>query len=183
MTTNYIRDNKLSHWHINHITLSPKVYPQEITMKPHGFWFDVDEDWKRWCIAETFRLDYLKVQHEVAIKNYNTILILNTSYDLDRFTEKYHIDRDRYSMVRHYYIDWPTICKQYTGIIITPYCWKRRMELMWYYSWDCASGCVWDINNIEIIGSVVHDTSKFEREEYDYDNDKDNNDEKEEAAS
>jgi hypothetical protein len=170
----YINDNKnkLSHWHINPITLSPKDYPQEITMKPHGLWFDVDEDWKRWCIAETFRIDYLKVQHELKIKDYSSILILTSSWDLDLFTEKYDVELDHYT--RHYNINWPTICKQYTGIIISPYCWERRMELMWYYSWDCASGCVWDVSNIEIVGSIVHDTSKFEREEY--------NDDEEEAA-
>jgi hypothetical protein len=24
-----------------------------------------------------------------------------------------------------------------------------RMGLMWYYGWDCASGCIWDTSVIE----------------------------------
>ena len=42
------------------------------------------------------------------------------------------------------FIDWPKVAERYDGIIIAPYQWSRRLDgPMWYYGWDCASGCVW----------------------------------------
>ena len=47
-------------------------------------------------------------------------------------------------------IDWPWVSKSYKGIVIPNYIWSRRLEPghMWYYVWDCASGCVWDTSAI-----------------------------------
>lgn len=44
-----------------------------------------------------------------------------------------------------YYIDWDRVASKHDGIIIAPYCWQQRLkdETFWYYSWDCASGCIW----------------------------------------
>jgi hypothetical protein len=42
------------------------------------------------------------------------------------------------------YIDWPRVAERFDGVIIAPYQWKHRLELMWYYGWDCASGCIWN---------------------------------------
>ena len=38
----------------------------------------------------------------------------------------------------------------YQGIIIAPYLWTRRHHEStgWYYSWDCASGVIWDARAI-----------------------------------
>jgi len=52
-------------------------------------------------------------------------------------------------------IDWEAVAKRYTGIEIEPYNWERRnsgpnnnysMSMLWYYGWDCASGCVWELD-------------------------------------
>lgn len=44
------------------------------------------------------------------------------------------------------WLDWAAIGKLYDGIIIAPYLWERRLNggAMWYYGWDCASGCIWN---------------------------------------
>ena len=39
--------------------------------------------------------------------------------------------------------DWGAVAARYDGIEIAPYVWERRLEVWWYYGWDCASGCLW----------------------------------------
>ncbi|QBI98814.1 hypothetical protein SEA_BOBBY_184 [Mycobacterium phage Bobby] len=47
------------------------------------------------------------------------------------------------------WIDWGKVAADYGGIIIAPYQWSRRMDPHWYYTWDCASGCIWNLEAIE----------------------------------
>lgn len=143
---------KLTHWADEAFELEQRTYKQEPDWKPKGFWFDVDEDWKRWCEGETFNLDGLRVPHIVEIADADSILKLSDASELDRFTRKYWAARpwkpgERFD-ARNCYIDWPRVATQYKGILIAPYCYQRRMELMWYYGWDCASGAVWDTSAI-----------------------------------
>ena len=46
-------------------------------------------------------------------------------------------------------IDWKKAARKYGGLIITPYQWDMRFELLWYYGWDCASGVIWGTKQIE----------------------------------
>ncbi len=113
--------------------------------KPRGLWFDVNSDWKRWCKAERFRPESLAVRYEVRIARAANVLRLSTSAELDQFTERYEVELPIPVVRPGFCINWPRVAAEYAGIIIAPYCWERRMDLMWYYSWDCASGCVWDL--------------------------------------
>lgn len=47
--------------------------------------------------------------------------------------------------------DWIDVASRYSGIEIAPYQWKRRIHpsTFWYYTWDCASGCIWDLSAIK----------------------------------
>ena len=40
-------------------------------------------------------------------------------------------------------------------MFITPYQWELRFELDWYYGWDVASGCVWNLSVIESMEPVT----------------------------
>lgn len=93
--------------------------------KPRGFWItdDSEQCWRSWCLSEEFDLDTLTHVHEVELDE-SRILFLRSTGELDDFT------------------------REYAGIIITPYQWARRLELSWYYNWDCASGCIWDVSAI-----------------------------------
>lgn len=112
--------------------------------KPVGLWISVkgENDWLQWCTDELFRLDHLAVEHHVTLGG--DILILDKSDDLLDFQSTYGI-RDR----RGYAIDWPRVTQDYDGVIIAPYHWQHRLSLSWYYTWDCASGCIWNLNAIE----------------------------------
>ena len=44
-----------------------------------------------------------------------------------------------------YAIDWEAALADWDGELIAPYMWSRRLEYMWYYGWDCASGGTWNL--------------------------------------
>jgi hypothetical protein len=50
------------------------------------------------------------------------------------------------------FIDWANVAKKYDGIEIVPYQTKARMNynLLWYYGWDVASGCVWNLDTVTL---------------------------------
>lgn len=121
--------------------------------KPHGFWFSVEgeDDWKSWCEAESFHLESLAYPHEVVLAPAANILRLTNAFDIDLFTEQFSKPCEWSSTRRD--IDWLKVANIYQGIIIAPYIWQRRMSehTFWYYGWDCASGCVWDIRAVQSV--------------------------------
>ena len=142
------------HWSKDPVVLEHKQYAQEITIKPHGLWFDVNKDWQRWCYQNEFNLDDLKHCHKVHITQMDKILYLRADKDILAFSRKFGRQFPDMPTRYEYYIqvDWPTIAKEYAGILISPYNWGLRLNNItgWYYGWDCASGCVWDTSILEM---------------------------------
>lgn len=114
--------------------------------KPRGFWYEVNGDWRRWCAEEGFHLDRMNFLFDVDLGSCN-ILKLRGAPALDAFDEKYHVDDPIVHHIMgerdHNCIDWLRVAEEYDGLEIAPYSWARRMEFMWYYGWDCASGVIW----------------------------------------
>lgn len=126
--------------------------------KPRGFWVSVkgDDDWPSWCISENFHIKGLAAEHEVKLRSDANILVLPDVESMDRFTAQYGIVTPQSYVGESWNnvsIDWMKVASEYDGIIITPYHWERRLVLDWYYGWDCASGCIWEMSAIE---SVTH---------------------------
>jgi hypothetical protein len=69
------------------------------------------------------------------------LLKINTYEDLKLFNEEYVID--------NYYVDWKRVSEKYGGIEIVPYIYEARHEMLWYYTWDVASGCIWAPNMLK----------------------------------
>jgi hypothetical protein len=124
--------------------------------KPWGFWVsccdDKDTDgtsngWWDWCKSEEFRMGELLFRHTVTICPDAKILHLKTHDDLERFTDQYPSGLGRRRGASES-ICWQSVADRYQGIIISPYQWTQRLELMWYYGWDCASGCIWDADAV-----------------------------------
>lgn len=137
--------------------------------KPHGLWFSVEDypedmNWRTWCEAEEFRLECLKFRYRVKIRHNSDILVLSSSEDIVGFSRKYAgndpIDFKKYTQDFSrpdyiYIIDWNKVMEDYDGIIIAPYQWSCRLmnpTTSWYYGWDCASGCIW---NLDVIESLI----------------------------
>lgn len=136
--------------------------------KPSGLWLSVegDDDWKSWCLAEKFRLGNLRHTHEVILKPNANIIHISTAEELDKFDDLYRASSAMHAILadvgahraliystisassrnRMFGIDWRKVAQEYQGIIIAPYLWERRLDgdTFWYYTWDCASGCIWD---------------------------------------
>jgi hypothetical protein len=127
---------------------APIVHAQNMPMsyygKPEGVWITNEEEdnWEAWCLSERFALESLTHKHEVKLDE-REILFLKCAGEIDNFTDIFGLESRG---VRHPAIDWPTVASIYTGLIIAPYIWQRRLNdrTSWYYGWDCASGCIWD---------------------------------------
>lgn len=127
------------------------------TKPDRGFWVSVEggePSWRDWCAETGFRPHALVCEHKVNLKPTAKILYITNEAELRQFTKKY---RDRTSPQNTpsstWAIDWDLVAVTYQGIIITPYLWGCRLDsaTIWYYGWDCASGCIWDISAIESV--------------------------------
>jgi hypothetical protein len=128
--------------------------------KPYGLWLSVDgdDDWASWCHDEGFACGD-KYHYRIHLARPQSILWISDALELHVFSECYEkrVDLSGYNAGKHRYIDWPAVAKNHTGIVIAPYQWSCSMleDMFWYYSWDCASGCVWDadvIDRVELLG-------------------------------
>jgi hypothetical protein len=139
-----------------------RVYEQQQYFKPRGLWVSVpgEDDWPEWCRSESFAEDRLAVEHDVTLSESFRILVLDSAAALQEFTKQYRVNLIPHTRYSDSVIDWPTVAGKYDGIIITPYQWSCRMELMWYYPWDCASGCIWNLDAIKSV--TIHDLDNMQ---------------------
>lgn len=117
-------------------------YEQSRTMKPNGLWLSVDDDWHRWCQDEGLNWSSEPgVAFEIVEPS--RVLMLSSVEDIDAFTEKFiNLFSDQYRT------DWGLLAERFAGLLIAPYQWERRLHFgtSWYYPWDCASACIWDLS-------------------------------------
>lgn len=143
-------------------TWRPVSYLQRQAYKPSGMWFSVedaaenDQNWYTWCHGEEWGLERLTFRHKLTLVEKPNLLILDTPDKMLAFTKQYA--RNFTSVRNHFsHVNWPAVTAKYSGIAIYPYFWQFRLESLysWYYPWDCASGCVWDINIIKSIKIIT----------------------------
>lgn len=131
------------------------------TFKPLGLWVSIDENeegWADWCKREGFQLECLEYVHDIKLIDGAKILHIKDAFELDAFAERFSACPDCFNEFKYqyYYVRWDKVSAEFQGIIIAPYIWSRRLDggekTRWYYSWDCASGCIW---GAEAIASVT----------------------------
>lgn len=130
--------------------------PESSYNKPRGFWVSVKGpvDWPTWCLEEGFALDR-QVEHTVRLAAGAQILRLETVDSLVEFTRQYGV---KSSFGPGTSIHWARVVEEFDGVIIAPYQWACRLSLDWYYGWDVASGCIWDlaaIESVELLAEVT----------------------------
>ena len=81
--------------------------------------------------------------------------MIETPDALCEITERYHkpLPGLRADFPVRHSLDWQAVAQNWQGILIPQYLWSMRLNSRhaWYYSWDCASGCIW---NPEAIAAV-----------------------------
>jgi hypothetical protein len=147
---------KLYHYSAEPFVLDPqRVYQQEghekLQMKPRGLWLSVESDdeesfgWRDWCEREEFGLSRLTHRTELILQPAH-VLHLDSSAALLAFTRRYERTHDGFSFF--HLMDWAAVAQDYRGLLIAPYDWNLRLDLHWYYAWDCASACIWDCSTL-----------------------------------
>lgn len=144
----------LSMW-AHDIVVEPREQDAQPQYKPEGIWYEVDGDWRRWNDAEGYFDSLTMTLHRVELGD-ERMLYITTVDELDAFTAQYGV----IEYVRHPFeakplrlergIEWSRVADEYDGIEIAPYQWSRRLELSWYYGWDCASGVIWQPRGVKV---------------------------------
>lgn len=146
----------LIHFSNRPFIMEEKSYEQKIAIKPNGLWLSDEsqkDSWFNWCQQEQFNLKNLKHRTEFDVDTKHIFLIENEK-ELKAFNDIYAAPIDPTSTFL--WPKWDKLSQNYKGIIISPYQFKFRFDLnfLWYYGWDCASGCIWDLSCLkENIGS------------------------------
>lgn len=138
----------MSKYHIH--KLEGRRYIQRPTHKPDGFWYGFGDKWIDW--TETAGPEYKgEYVYEVDINGSNILQIKNYS-EIIEFTQEYKSSEQIIPGVI-FSIDWPRIELKFDGIEINPYIGQARLgnNTVWYYSWDTASGCIWNLGKVNII--------------------------------
>ncbi len=143
-------------------TLARSRWRQTVDDKPEGLWYSVGADWERWCRGSGFRLNQLRYVHELRLTQGARILHLRTAKAILDFAKRYRATSPPplYTLLAGILtgIDWPRVASEYQGIEIAPYQASLRTKQRWYYTWDAASGCVWDKKAITSIAPREHAT-------------------------
>lgn len=138
------------------IALHNMHYQQKVDFKPRGIWYDLNGEWLDWCSTEMPH--YIKKNDFELKLDFKKMLLLRTEDAVRDFAACYQVQLNPdFSSLRN--IDWPRVAQEYAGIEIAPYQYSLRFarDFLWYYGWDCASGCVWSadaIREIVPIGSL-----------------------------
>lgn len=138
--------------------LEKRHYIQRPDDKPDGFWYGFGEEWIEWTetAGQELKGEYI---YEVDINGSNILQIKDYS-ELTEFTKEYGSSKQIVPGVI-FSMDWPRIEFKYDGIEINPYIYQARMDqkTLWYYSWDVASGCIWNLKktNINLVGLLKND--------------------------
>lgn len=136
--------------------------PNSGTHKPIGLWLSDESaflSWTGWCEREDFALGTFETHFAIpwvrrfaeAPHGGGTVLWLATEREMMMFDAYYgmtwHCRRDqRWELDHSPEVDnvWDDLTMEYDGIIISPYQSRLATLVPWYYSWDCASACIWN---------------------------------------
>ena len=158
-----------------------KDHEQKIEMKPIGLWYGLGDSWIQWCMSEMsgWLSPYI---YELVLDEDKIIKVSNIA-EFDKFEDEHQGIREELKFLmdrmpdlhlgngnrnRRFFdqIDYPKIAQSYGGVEIAPYIWSKRLESMWYYGWDCASGCIWNrkaIKELRLFAAYDKDRNEFVR--------------------
>jgi hypothetical protein len=119
--------------------------------KPRGLWLSdesAETNWSSWCDGESYTIGSNAFAVDLAPGA--NVLYLTDESSLIAFHREFCRDE------RGWRMDWIAVAERWQGIAITPYQWEFRLsrDMSWYYTWDCASACVWDASAVSSLALV-----------------------------
>ena len=134
---------------IESIRSVPSSKQPESEWKPNGFWFGVRDSWIDWMEEEA---PHLKGDNLYSLDiDESKCLVIETNEQFLEFSKKYRTKGNIGNV-----INWKEVAQDHSGIVIKKYFNEYRMDTdhAWYYTWDAASGCVWDNKAISSVEQV-----------------------------
>lgn len=167
MTPALIQEMKLVHYTKRSLYLSELYSKEQLGhaneyIKPRGLWVSVESAssdwtcWRSWCEGKRDFLDKFEYGYQVKLHRDAKIKLITNASDLEEFHKEFTGYRFVMKGYEFYGLDWNSASKIYQGVIIAPYIQSMRHSetLRWYYAWDCASGCIWDISAVKELVEV-----------------------------
>lgn len=159
-----LRGRKPRRLHMSrHKALSIKKFKekeQKIEMKPTGLWYGLGDSWIDWCMNEVS--GWLSPYIYELVLDEDKVLKVSNIAEFEKLEQEYLGVPEHFKLLQDMttlgdprmmsffnQIDYPKIAETYGAIEIAPYIWKKRLESIWYYPWDCASGCIWNRSAIK----------------------------------
>jgi len=133
---------------------------QRVWWKPVGLWVSDEgpnsgRSWSQFCDNESGLL-LGHIEHAVYLRASARVAWCRAASDIDAFHARFCARRPDLSNID--LIDWRAVAREYDGIIITPHCPERHLSeddaSTWYYTWDVASGCIWNPRAIAHISPI-----------------------------
>lgn len=132
------------------------IYLQRTNHKPHGLWVSVpgEDDWVSWNKVEQWA--FIDYAYRVVLHAEADVRVMSDVNEFDAFHREYSVAPPWRPTADEWLrdIDWARVASDCDGVVIAPYLWNRRMNPHWYYSWDCASGCIWNLSAIRKVVPV-----------------------------
>jgi len=135
------------------LDLNKKYQQRQMTNKPVGLWYQIDDSWNEWCNSE---MPHWVKEHNIIIDvNMADIIVFNDyPTEITAFSEKF-----KDTTMPSFYgddeiraIDWNRVIRESgkKGIEIPNIenVNHRDGKLSWIYGWDVDSGCIWDLSAI-----------------------------------
>ena len=116
--------------------------------KPAGLWYAIGTAWIDWVESE---MPEWMGDKFYKLETTSKVLQIYDANKFETFSKTYAYDHATFSDN----IDWIKVSTEYSGIEIAPYRPEYRMNYMWYYGWDIASGCVWKKDAISKIEKII----------------------------
>lgn len=147
---------KLTHFSQDPFAFDPlRKYSDDAAIgKPNGLWLsderETQDGWSEWCKQNEFGVERLNHRTEFLCDISNWVVISNY-VGIEGFNRTYGCEAEWSRVLGATEINWKKVRKEFSGILISPYLHSCRLNpaYFWYYGWDCASACVWDLSTIK----------------------------------
>lgn len=134
---------------------------QKVDYKPKGLWYAIGDAWKEFVRTDMSSRPEAPYEYEVVLKKDHGMLMLNTVDKVINFNRMYgttHIPDPRSKRGERGetfdLIDWDQVADDFTGIELCPYFYEIRFDMIWYYTIDIESGCIWNADAIDRLNQL-----------------------------